>query len=444
MEVDYFIAITSDKEIKKQLTELKQQIQTICLKVENEYQKPSFDWKVFEKELKGDKKEQINQLEEFIAGILLLKNKKEIELKNLISFANKNSQFYISKEKQINKEYLELKIVLQRLLLKTKVLIKEICIDLQNQIENTFKNDINQINIEKEFKLNQLINYKQNQIQILQLEEKNEIQRIKQLFNHKIHQIESEINLKKQKIELETQVQYENIEDNKRKLLTEISLRTQKLNELTKIENENDVIYSHVKMKDESFLEFQIQSNEYMKFIQFGGKKQIIENETQLTNWIGLNNSRLLFDSQTDGWERVLFNQLILGKEHLVFLHYTDKGDIFGCYIKQKIIKGNDIYDEDHFIFSLENHNRIISLMKWYKIKKMTFLKNWKVAFKIRDDEYFYSIGDDDILIQSSFDGMSRYSFNPICNYYKGITNDILTGDREPFKVSQLLVIQFY
>ncbi|ELP90490.1 hypothetical protein EIN_018390 [Entamoeba invadens IP1] len=444
MEIDYFIATTSDEEKKKQFLALKKQFQVLCEAVESEPKDTVFDWKIYEKEFTIDKREEISQIEAFITDSLSIKYNKEAELRNLQTIANKTSMFYLKKKTELSKEYFEIRVVLQRLLLKAKVLTKDICKDLLAETEKICTEKTETLEKEKQSKENEITKKKTNLVSKALEEENIEIQKIKQRTCQTLEALEREAKESSQKNELEIQAKLVAVVDERRKAQAEISMRNRKISDIEKRIGDNTIVYRSLQNKSKEYSSFERESPEYSEYIQTGGIDSIQKNMTILSEWTSSLNTRLLFDTETDGWEKETFMSSIFGRDNLMLVNETESGDVFGCYIKKKINDNGDISDEDHFVFTLECHGRTETPQKWTKLKKMTFLKNWKIAGKMGSQEYLYIIGDSDIMIQSTVDGTCSYSFNPISNYYEGLGDDVLTGNRDVFKVKKIVALQWY
>ena len=95
-----------------------------------------------------------------------------------------------------------------------------------------------------------------------------------------------------------------------------------------------------------------------------------LEEIKQLEELTDLPIDSIVYDSNTEGIEKCgyegsTFQNSVLNKENVIFYFESEEGDRFGYFMKQKIDKlGEDIYDRNGFLFTLQNEIRKID-WKW-------------------------------------------------------------------------------
>ncbi|KAL7716678.1 TLDc domain-containing protein [Entamoeba marina] len=445
MEVNYYIAATQKSENKTKLLEIQQQLNQVIADIEAEQQQKTQPMHVldFEAPTTGDYQTQLDVLENRLNNVLKFKRVKEEQLTTLKSHLSTSSPLFNKKEETLMKELIESKVVCERLIRKMMVIVKEMCETMIFQATNVCTEQSDTIEQQKHVLIDQTKEEHQRKLEEIEQETNKRIQEILKEKKQRITSLNNEQLKQLDVIERTQQHKLESIEDEKRKVLAEVKIRRQKLSKLELILSQNELNYNELFQQEKRSTITKLLSNDYYDFIHAGGLQIVVDNLNVLKNWVGLNQFHLVFDSQISGWCRESFLRNVLEKEHLMFINCTDNGDVFGGYINARIVRDNDILDEDHFLFSLYSNGRLNGLQQWKRVKKMTILKNWKVACRLYENDYLYSLGDGDIMIQSNQLGSSRFSFNPISNYYGGLKDNALTGSRDHFNVTRLVVLHF-
>ena len=92
----------------------------------------------------------------------------------------------------------------------------------------------------------------------------------------------------------------------------------------------------------------------------------ILETEEveQIEKWTELECEEIIFDSRKDNWAKntSVFNDKIMGKEHLLFVIEDEEGEKFGYYLNSQIVKKYDELikiDNKSFLFNLQSNGRI-------------------------------------------------------------------------------------
>ena len=87
--------------------------------------------------------------------------------------------------------------------------------------------------------------------------------------------------------------------------------------------------------------------------------KYITNNINKLEEWSKLKFNQIVYDSDIDGKSNEIFRNKIINHSHLYFIVIDDKNNVFGYYFPGKIDNiGNDIYDPNIFMFSLNSNGR--------------------------------------------------------------------------------------
>ena len=177
-------------------------------------------------------------------------------------------------------------------------------------------------------------------------------------------------------------------------------------------------------------------------------KKDLFERQT-IERWTKKTISTVLFDSTIHNWNinSSLFDQLVFGKEHLIFVIEDINNNCFGAYINSKIDKyqstvsnnhnGNGITDNEAFVFSLDSLGRFI------KPRKFDIHNEAEgSAFSLYDIDHqnLFTIGEGDIVVKKQ-----KYAKECSCKQvsfnYKEY-NYVFVGQKMSFEVQRIRVFQ--
>ena len=173
--------------------------------------------------------------------------------------------------------------------------------------------------------------------------------------------------------------------------------------------------------------------------IQITFDTYIINNINTLEKWCGKKYDKVLYDSDVDSKDIEIFHTMIMEHRHLYFIIIDSNYNIFGHYCSNGMERINyDIYDDDHFFFTLYSNERI-GLMKYeHSIKKDN-----DNCMRLSED-YYYECGQKHNLRIHSFIPNASEMKN-INEIYDNIhSNEIIRSDISliQFTTMRLVVIQ--
>ncbi|KAL7720830.1 TLDc domain-containing protein [Entamoeba marina] len=168
---------------------------------------------------------------------------------------------------------------------------------------------------------------------------------------------------------------------------------------------------------------------------------QLVTQELKLlTEWSGLNNSTIIFDTDLQGNGYGTLWRSVLNKKNLYFISFDNDNNVFGGYMNEIIKKTPFGITDDHsFIFSIMRNKEMKNVK--YNIKRNR--KHVNNAFSLHADDsfgYLYGFGYD-ILIYPIGGGNSYFKCD--CYDYKGDVNalvDILYPLR--FEIQRIVVVE--
>ena len=152
-----------------------------------------------------------------------------------------------------------------------------------------------------------------------------------------------------------------------------------------------------------------------------------------LEEWTSLSVDKIVFDTQYDDWSDYTceMNDRIIGRNQLLFLCESKRGDLFGYYFNPTIIHSfteEILADNKSFHFNLESNGRLEQPMKC----EIKFLESSGCVIKRKDSLSMISIGDISLFKQEDRDKSYCWQHNEIFNYH-GI-DKLLCGETRAFK----------
>ncbi|KAL7714406.1 TLDc domain-containing protein [Entamoeba marina] len=160
-----------------------------------------------------------------------------------------------------------------------------------------------------------------------------------------------------------------------------------------------------------------------------------------LCKWTNYHKAQILFDSDIES-SFGSFKYTILNKEHLYFISFDNKGNIFGNYINTCIDRiGSWIPDSNMFLFSLRNVNHTKTPIQYFPNK---IGKKYGLFLYSSLIYYWFACGDDGLRIATPGSNDSKYY--DLTREFINISNNSLTGTlpSEQFVVNRFIVVQMY
>ena len=162
-----------------------------------------------------------------------------------------------------------------------------------------------------------------------------------------------------------------------------------------------------------------------------------------------MSNGNVLYDSNIDSKLSKEFYDKTFNQPNLYFINIDEGGNVFGAYFTTPVDKMDTwVYDENHFIFSLQSNGRFKEPMKW--VAKVS--EKGGIRFYNKDINKLYEVGNGEFWSGMRFgyyciaDINVQTSFN--CNIsfrYEGVENTDLNGVNGPdskYSVDRIIVLQ--
>ena len=108
-----------------------------------------------------------------------------------------------------------------------------------------------------------------------------------------------------------------------------------------------------------------------------------------LTDWTGFRSARLLFDTDTNGWEPRAFASAVLGKQHTAYINFTQTGHVFGGFVFSPI-QPKWTHEETFFVFQLAADGRRVLPRRFLQSPGASHATK---AFVLHGGDRFYQIG---------------------------------------------------
>ncbi|KAL7712573.1 TLDc domain-containing protein [Entamoeba marina] len=196
-----------------------------------------------------------------------------------------------------------------------------------------------------------------------------------------------------------------------------------------------------------TILNLKIQSMGQRITSQQNQKQQRIECQqiTTLKQWSGLNNYKIIFNSDIDGDGKNTIMQTVIGKSNLYFLSFALNDNIFGGYISTLIYDTCWIQDPNAFIFSLIRNGQVSN--KRLDIRKDLTQYSFRVFSGDRRFSSLYVFGID---IVSCKIGCNRSYYNQSyynqSYYQQNKDKDELIDVTYPhrFQIMKTVILQMY
>ncbi|KAL7720349.1 TLDc domain-containing protein [Entamoeba marina] len=167
----------------------------------------------------------------------------------------------------------------------------------------------------------------------------------------------------------------------------------------------------------------------------------IQQNISLLKKWSGLNQATIIFDSDRDGSEHVTVANTVKNKPHLYFIHFDEKGSVFGFYLSEKVydITGKDTMDDNHFIFKfIVEHVTDPKMYKKNSRVGVYFYNDIKKALQNR----IYAVDGNGLKVcgigefGTKFEGLSGYEGLSGVYDFIHIESDVV------FKLNRIVIVQ--
>ena len=134
----------------------------------------------------------------------------------------------------------------------------------------------------------------------------------------------------------------------------------------------------------------------------------------------------MIYDSDIDGKDKEVFQNRIIGHEHVYFIVIDADFNVFGNYCDSKLVKSSEwVHDPHHFLITLNTNGRCG--MNKYPARKV---ENGECCVNVFNEHFLYQCGSGFVGGYTFFSfGCYRCIITDISSLFDGIRNTDLTGE---------------